>query len=121
MYSLVNAFDNWEEWSTTASNSNIVTDHVPPHLKVGYDEANDYPPGTHIVIAWLKEESCNFYTWYFGEFIKIDVLDLCVIVSFNLQCIICSANLLSQFVHYFGVQKISKSSATYIHSGVASN
>ena len=76
------------------TNSNIVTDHVPPHLKVGYDKANDYPPGTHIVIAWLKEESCDFYTWYLGEFIKIDVLDLCVIVSFNLQCVICSANLL---------------------------
>ena len=59
---LATAFGNREECSTTASKSNIVTDHVPPHLKVGYDEANDYPPGTHIVVAWLKEDSCDSYT-----------------------------------------------------------
>ena len=51
---LATAFGNPAKCSTIASNSNIVTDHVPPHLKMGYDEASDYPLGTHITVAWLK-------------------------------------------------------------------
>ena len=65
---LPTAFGNQEECSITASNSNMVTDHVPPHRKVGYDESNDYPPGTYVIVAWLNEDSCDSYTGYLGEF-----------------------------------------------------
>ena len=78
---------------------------------MGYDESNDYPPGTHIIVAWLNEDSCDSYTGYLGEFYQNwCVRSLCDSLIQPAMCI-----MFSQFVHYFGPQKISKSSTTYAH------